>query len=745
MKDDLTQRHGDRHAAESQHDSHEHHAGQRRHAGHHQRAGQGEQPGHGANFGDDGHTGHGAHSGDGEHSAHGGHRGHADHGNHAGHGHGEHSAHGEHAGHTPEAFRDRFWISLLLALPVLYFDPHLQEWFGYSAPVFTGSRWLQPLLGTALFVYGGGVFLRGALSELRARRPGMMTLIGLAITVAFAYSLAVSLGLEGMALYWELATLILVMLLGHWIEMASVQGASRALEQLASLIPSTAHRLESGRSSEVPVADLKTGDLILIRPGEQVPADGRVTEGRSSVNEAFLTGESRPQTKIQGEEVVAGSVNLDGALTVEVTRTGERTTLNQIQRLVAEAQGSRSRFQSLADRAAAWLTYIAVGAGTLTLIGWLLAGFDFGFALTRTVTVLVMACPHALGLAIPLVIVNATSMSARNGILVRNREAFERARDLRVVAFDKTGTLTEGKFGVSRIYAEVEDEEALRLAAALESRSEHPLGLAIVDEAQRRGVSAPAVVDFGVEAGSGVTGTIAGRHYRVGRPEWAEELGLPLSNELRRGLAEAEGRGESVIALADEERVVALFSLADRIRESARRAVERLQSLGVEPVMITGDARAVAAAVAEDLGIDRYYARVLPGEKARLVAELAREGRVAFVGDGINDAPALLEANLGIAVGAGTNVAIESADLVLIENDPLDVVRALSLSRASYAKMIQNLFWATGYNAVALPLAAGVAYAWGVLLSPAVGAIFMSASTVIVAVNAMLLRRQRVD
>ncbi|MEX2534177.1 MAG: copper-translocating P-type ATPase [Trueperaceae bacterium] len=661
-------------------------------------------------------------------------------------GHGSHVDHDKHAGHSPAMFRDRFWLSLLLALPILYFDPHFQEWFGYRAVQLPGDSWIQPLLGIALFIYGGGVFMQGAWRELRARQPGMMTLIGLAISVAFAYSLAVSLGLAGMALYWELATLILVMLLGHWIELASVQGAGRALEHLASLVPSTAWRLTGNRTEEVPVGLLKLGDAILVRPGEQIPADGHVTDGASSVNEAFLTGESKPLSKREGDEVVAGSVNGEGALTVAVSRVGEQTTLSQIQRLVGEAQESRSRFQGLADRAAAWLTYIAVGAGAVTLLVWLLAGFGFDFALTRTVTVLVMACPHALGLAIPLVMVNATAMSARNGILVRNREAFERAKDLRIVAFDKTGTLTEGKFGVRGVYtSRVSEEEALRLAATLEARSEHPLALAVVEEAGRRGLEPQTVADFTVSAGKGVAGTIAGTSYRIGSPEWASELQLEMPGTLQEGLEEAEARGESVIALSDPERVLALFALADKIRASAREAIEKLRDLKIESVMITGDAEAVAATVARELGIERYHARVLPSQKAELIASLRREGGVAFVGDGINDAPALLEANLGVAIGAGTNVAIESADLVLIENDPLDVVRALRLSRATYGKMIQNLFWATGYNAVALPLAAGVAYAWGLVLSPAAGAVFMSASTVIVAVNAMLLRRARLN
>lgn len=658
-------------------------------------------------------------------------------------GHTGHESHDKHGGHSPEMFRNRFWLSFLLTLPILYFDAHFQEWFNYQAIQFPGALWVQPVLSIILYFYGGWPFLEGAWRELRGRQPGMMTLIAMAISVAFVYSLTVTFGLiEGMPLYWELATLILIMLLGHWIEMASVQGASRALEQLASLVPSVAHKLIGNRTEDVAVSELREGDRILIRPGEQIPADGLVTDGASSANEAFLTGESRPVPKAAGDEVVAGAVNGEGALTVEVRRTGEQTTLSQIQRLVEEAQRSRSRFQNLADRAAAWLTYLALGAGTLTLLAWLVLGFAPDFAITRMVTVMVIACPHALGLAIPLVIVNATAMSAKNGILVRNREAFERARNLKIVAFDKTGTLTEGKFGVREIYSsEFSEGEALRLATALEARSEHPLAKAVVEEAESRNLDVPPVSDFKVVAGKGVEGVVEGKAYRIGRPEWVSEQGLELPAELKRGLAEAEDRGESVIAMMDDRRVLALFALADKVRESARATVRALKDLGVQPVMITGDAEAVARTVASDIGIERFHARVLPQDKARIVAELKREGQTAFVGDGINDAPALLEADLGIAIGAGTNVAIESADLVLIEDDPLDVMRAVKLSKASYGKMIQNLLWATGYNVVALPLAAGVAYSWGLLLSPAVGAVLMSVSTVIVAVNAVLLRR----
>jgi len=657
-------------------------------------------------------------------------------------GHAAHAAHADHAGHSPEAFRGRFWVSLLLTLPVLYLSEQLQAWFGYRAVSFPGSGWVNPLLGTALFLYGGLVFLRGARAELAARRPGMMTLVSLAITVAYAYSMAVAFGAPGMPFFWELGTLVVIMLLGHWLETASVQGASRALADLASLVPHVAHRVENGAVEDVPVAGLRHGDHVLVRPGEQLPADGRVVEGRSSVNVAFLTGESRPVPKAAGDEVLAGAVNGEGALTVAVARTGGETTLSQVQRLVEEAQASRGRFQRLADRAAGWLFYVALGAGALTFVAWLLAAGEPQQAIARAVTVLVIACPHALGLAIPLVTVNATAMSAANGILVRDREAFERARDIGIVAFDKTGTLTEGRFGVASVHAEgVGAREALALAAALETRSEHPLARAVVEEASARGLDLPRAEAFEVVAGMGVRGRVEGVTYGVGRPEWAQEQGLGFPEGLRRALAAAEGRGESAVVLVDEERVLALVGLADRVRPSAAATVRALRAAGVEPVMITGDAEAVAATVAAELGIERYHARVLPGDKAARVRELKRSAPTAFVGDGINDAPALLEADLGIAIGAGTNVAIESADLVLVENDPADVLRALRLSRATYRKMLQNLAWATGYNAVAIPLAAGVLAWTGFVLSPAAGAVLMSLSTVVVALNAVALRR----
>ncbi len=672
------------------------------------------------------------------------------HGNQGGHGkqpsHDQHGAHDKHAGHSPDIFKRRFFICLALTLPVLYFAPMFQHWFNYQALQFPGVTWVTPILSTIIYFYGGWVFLRGAWYELRSK-IGMMTLIALAITVAYVYSVAVSLGLPGDSFYWELATLVDIMLLGHWIEMASVQGASRALEHLANLVPSIAHKQVDGRIQDVPVSSLTEGDQILIRPGEQVPIDGEVIDGNSSVNEAFLTGESRPVVKKANDEVVAGAVNGEGALTITVTRTGDKTTLSQIMRLVEEAQASKSQYQTLADQLAYWLTLIAIAVATLTFVLWLSIGTGgLTFAINRAVTVLVIACPHALGLAIPLVIVNATAMSAKNGILVRNREAFERARGIQRIAFDKTGTLTEGRFGVQRIYADGIDElQALLIAASLESLSEHPLGQSIVQEANNRKMQLAKTNDFKAVPGQGVEGIVNGQRYRVGRPEWVEELKLRFPSTLQRALQESESRGESAIVLLNDQQVLALFGLADQVRERAKQAIQRLHEMEVETVMITGDAEAVAKTVATELNIDRYYARVLPQDKAALIRRLKAEKPTAFVGDGINDAPALFEADLGLAIGAGTNVAIESADLVLVKSDPLDATYALKLAKATYNKMTQNLFWATGYNVLGIPLAAGIAAPFGILLSPAVGAVFMSVSTVVVSINAMLLRRLRLD
>ena len=676
---------------------------------------------------------------------------HDSHGNHSGHGkqpnHAQHAGHDKHAGHSPEIFKRRFFVCLVLTLPVLYFEPMFQDWFNYQAIQFSGANWVIPIFSTIIYFYGGWVFLKGAYYELQSK-IGMMTLVALAITVAFVYSVAVTLGLAGDSFYWELATLVDIMLLGHWIEMASVLGASNALQELAKLVPSVAHKQQAnGQIEDVQVSALVEGDQILIRPGEQVPIDGEIVEGTSNVNEAFLTGESRPVVKKANDEAIAGAVNGEGALTIKVTRTGDKTTLSQIMRLVEEAQASKSKFQTLADRLAYWLTYIAIGVATLTFIIWLSVKPDnLAFAINRAVTVLVIACPHALGLAIPLVLVNATAMSAKNGILVRNREAFERAKDVKTIAFDKTGTLTTGLFGVRRIYTDgIDEPQALVLTASLESLSEHPLGQSIVLEANNRQSQLKKANDFKAVPGQGVEGMVDGQLYRVGRPEWVQELKLQFPPALQKALQESESRGESAIVLMDDRQVLALFGLADQVRESAREAVVKLQEMDVQVVMITGDAEAVAKTVAEDLHIDRYYARVLPQDKAALIHRLKAEKPTAFVGDGINDAPALTESDLGLAIGAGTNVAIESADLILVKSDPLDATYALKLAKATYNKMTQNLLWATGYNVIAIPLAAGIGVQFGVLLTPAIGAILMSVSTVVVCINAMLLRRVRLS
>ncbi len=662
--------------------------------------------------------------------------------NHA-HQHDNHQEHDDHSHHSPEHFKRLFWINLILTLPVVYFAEHFQAWFGYQAVSFPGSQWVSPVLSTIIYFYGGKIFLAGAFQELKEKQPGMMTLIGLAISVAFFYSLAVTLGFPGKPFYWELATLIVIMLLGHWLEMASVQRASKALEDLAKLVPSQAHRLkDNGDTEDVSVDALKTGDQILIRPGEQVPADGEVVDGNSTMNEAFLTGESKPVSKSPGDEVVSGAVNQDGALKVRITRTGDETTINQMMRMVKEAQESRSGYQVLADKAAFWLTIIAITVGTLTFAAWLFLGQAVVFAITRSVTVLVITCPHALGLAVPLVIVSATALAANNGILVRNREAFERARNITVVAFDKTGTLTEGTFKVQRVATDgIEEDQALRVAASLEASSEHSLGLAIVEQASEQGMQWPEVKNFEVISGKGVKGDVDGKPYWVGSSNWMQEQGRTLGDDLKAYLNEAEEQGQSVIALADADKVLALFALADQIRESSKKAIQILHENHIRVVMITGDAEGVAKSVAGQLKIDEYFARVLPDQKSEKIKALKSEGAVSFVGDGINDAPALLEADLGIAIGAGTNVALESADLILAKSDPLDVSKIFVLAEKTYGKMIQNLWLAAGYNIVAIPLAAGVAYAWGILLSPAMGALLMSLSTVVVTINAMLLRR----
>jgi P-type Cu2+ transporter len=683
---------------------------------------------------------------------HGGHDAHADggHGGHAHHGHGDHGGtghggHDAHEGHSPGMFRDRFWLSLVLTLPVVFWSSHIQMLLGYEAPAFPRSDWIGPVLGTVVFLYGGLVFLKGALGELRARLPGMMTLISLAISVAFLFSWTVELGLlDADPIWWELATLVTVMLLGHWIEMRSIQRAQGALGELAKLLPDRATRVTDDGTEEVPVPELREGDLVLVRPGESVPVDGVVRKGSSDVNEAMITGESRPVKKEEGDEVVAGTINGEGSLRVEVTGTGDETKLSGIMRLVSEAQKSKSRAQHLADRAARLLTGVALAAAVVTFGAWQLAGAELDFSVIRVVTVLVIACPHALGLAVPLVVAISTSLGAGAGLLVRDRRGLEEARHVDTVVFDKTGTLTLGEFRVVEVaVAEGTDEdEALRIAAAVESESEHPIARGIVKTAEERGLDVPRSDGFKAITGKGVGATVEGTLYRMGGPALLEAEEARVPEAVRKAGEAAADRGQAAIHLLRDGEALAVFAVADKVRDESLGAVEALRQRGVQVVMLTGDSEAVARAVAEELGIDRVYARVLPEDKASKVEELQAEGRtVAMVGDGVNDAPALATADIGIAIGAGTDVAVESGHIVLVRSDPRDIPRILTLSRATYRKMVQNLWWAAGYNIFAIPLAAGALATWGVLLTPALGALLMSASTVIVALNAQLLRR----
>lgn len=658
---------------------------------------------------------------------------------------GGHAAHADHTGHE-EMFRRRFWVCLLLSIPVLLYSPMLQEWFGFTMPAFPGSEWIAPLFAVIIFVYGGLPFLDMARPELQNRQPGMMMLISLAITVAFVYSVAALFLPDSESFFWELVTLIDIMLLGHWIEMRSVRQASGALNELAKLLPDTAERVTAdGRVETVPVSRLQNGDVTLVRPGASIPADGTVEQGESDVSEAMITGESRPVGKGPGDPVIAGTINGAGSLRVRVTATGEQTALAGIMRLVQEAQQSKSRTQVLADKAAGWLFYIALAVAAMTAVAWTIAiGFDVE-VVARVATVLVMACPHALGLAIPLVVAITTSLGAQNGILVRDRLALEQAREINTVIFDKTGTLTKGAFGVvAMATAEGWDEaQALALAAAVEGDSEHTIAQAIRRTAEERNLEQPAVSNFEAIQGRGARAIMGEHTLHVGGPRMLEMLELTLPPLLAQFEEAASGKGQSVVHLIQDDQVAASFALADVIRPESREAIGRLHEMGVEVAMLTGDSEAVAKAVSAELGIDQYFAEVLPEHKEQKVAQLQKQGRrVAMVGDGVNDAPALTRADVGIAIGSGTDVAIESAGIILVRSNPLDVVQIIALSRASYRKMIENLLWATGYNVVALPLAAGILAPFGILLSPAVGAVLMSLSTIVVAINAQLLRRQ---
>ena len=683
-------------------------------------------------------------SASGEQGAEGEHGGHGGHGGDGGSCHGGGGGHDHHAHHAQMVadFRRRFWISTILTLPVLILAPLIQSFLGLEETLaFPGDSYAQWALATIIFVYGGWPFLKGLVDELRQKNPGMMTLIGLAVTVAYVYSSAVVFGLEGKVFFWELATLIDVMLLGHWIEMKSVMGASKALESLVQLMPAEAHRVtESGETEDVQVSDLAPGDKVVVKPGEKVPIDGEIVEGRTSVNESMLTGESKPVEKAEGDEAIGGAVNGEAAFTMEVQKTGDQTYLAQVIEMVRKAQESRSKTQDIANRAAFWLTVIALSAGGITLAVWLILGAAFDYSLERMVTVMVITCPHALGLAVPLVVAVSTAKSAAAGLLIRDRSAFERARHVNAILFDKTGTLTEGRFGVSDVIPlnDQDENELLALAASLESQSEHPIAQGIVDGAKERDIDVSTPKEFKAIPGKGAQGKVDGRTIKVVSPGYLKENNLEADDDRIRQAAE---QGKTVVYVLDGEKVLGAVGLADIIRPESREALKRLKEMGIQTMMITGDAEAVAKWVADELGLDDYFAEVLPDKKADKVKEVQERGFVvAMTGDGVNDAPALTQADVGIAIGAGTDVAIESADIVLVKSDPRDATAIMELARATYRKMVQNLFWATGYNVIAIPLAAGVLYPLGVILSPAAGAALMALSTVIVAINARFLR-----
>jgi Cu2+-exporting ATPase len=669
--------------------------------------------------------------------------GHDDHGSHThDDAHGKNDTHGEHDDHHAHMLRDfrrRFFISLALTLPILFLAPMIREFIGLDSLQFTGDRLVLFALSTLVFLYGGWPFLTGWFDEMREKNPGMMTLIGLAVTVAWGYSSAVAFGLAGRTFFWELATLIDIMLLGHWIEMRSVMGASRALEELVKLMPAEAHRLdENGDAEDVRIDQLEKNDLVLVKPGEKMPGDGVVVEGNSAADESMITGESMPVEKSKDDQVIGGSVNGEASLKVRIEKTGEDSYLSQVVDLVRNAQQSRSRAQGLADRAARWLTGIAISAGLITLFAWWFgAGSSFVFSLERMVTVMVITCPHALGLAVPLVVAVSTSLSARNGLLLRDRNGFERARNVSVVLFDKTGTLTEGSFGVTDVIVfddELDKDAILRMAAAVERESEHPIARSIVEAAK----DIPAVKEFTSIPGKGAKGIVDGQEILAVSRSYVEEENIDYDAN---SISDAADAGKTLVFVVADGRAKGMVALADRIREESREALQKLRDMGIESRIVTGDNENVARWVAEQLGIDTYYAGVLPDKKAEIVEKVREEGHVvAMTGDGVNDAPALATADVGIAIGSGTDVAAETADVVLVNSSPLDVERVIALSKATYRKMLQNLAWATGYNVIAIPLAAG-ALAWtGILLSPAVGAVLMSLSTVVVAINARFLK-----
>jgi len=651
----------------------------------------------------------------------------------------------KHAGHHTEDFLRKFWVVLVLTVPILMYSEIFAMAFAWQPAQFVGQEYAMLALGSLIFFYGGSVFLLGAYRELRAFLPGMMTLIALAITSAYAFSVFAVLTGNPHTLFWELSTLIAIMLLGHWIEMKAVRGAQGSLKELAKLLPDTAEVVREGTTQTISIAELRAFDLVLVRPGAKVPADGVIVEGRSELNESILTGESKLISKGVGAEVIAGSINGDGSLTVEVKKIGAETFLFGVMRLVLEAEVSKSRLQILSDRAALYLTAVAVVAGTATFVTWILANAGIVFATERLVAVLVITCPHALGLAVPLVASISTTMAARNGFLVRKRIALESARTIDVVLFDKTGTLTTGAFGVHAIIPtpSFTEQDVLQKGAGLDQGSEHPLAKAIVAEAHKRGLALGAMKNFERVAGKGARGDVGEETVLVGNEEFMKEVSILIPEEIISKTRPLESEGKTIIFVATSGKLVGALALADTIREESREAIQALREMGIRTAMITGDSPEVAKWVAKELRIDEYFAQVLPGEKSEKVKILQAKGhKVAMVGDGVNDAPALTQADLGIAIGAGTNVAIESAGIILVKNDPRDIPKIIRLSQLTYRKMVQNLFWATGYNILALPLAAGVLASRGIILEPAMAAVFMSASTVIVAINALFLRRK---
>lgn len=656
----------------------------------------------------------------------------------------EHGGHDKHAGHSTAMFLRKFWVSLILTIPVVLYADVLKTIFKWSLPEFPGMEYMPLVLGSIVFFYGGWVFLSGAVREIQGKLPGMMTLIGIAISAAYIWSVyAVFADVE--TLFWELTTLITIMLLGHWIEMRAVSGAQGALKELSKLLPDTAEVIRDGKTEVIALSELRENDIVLVKPGTKIPADGTIIEGDSDVNESMMTGESKPVSKKEGDMVIAGAINGDGALKVRVANIGEKTFLAGVMRLVAEAQASKSRLQILSDRAAFYLTIVAVGGGIITLVAWLLAGAEVGFAVARLVAVLVIACPHALGLAVPLVASISTTKAAHNGFLVKQRLALEAARTIDTVLFDKTGTLTKGEFGVVDMWSTSGNttDESLTLAASLDALSEHPIAKAVVAKAKELGLTLREPKKFEALKGKGVKALVEEKEVMVGGPTLLESMGITVPSELGKKVDEAGKKGQTVVFTIRDKTLLGAIAMADIIREESREAILKLKEIGVRTAMITGDSEDVAKWVSEELGIDEYFARVLPHQKSEKVKELqTRNMKVAMVGDGINDAPALTQADLGIAIGAGTNVAIESAGIILVRNDPRDIVKIIKLSQMTYSKMIQNLWWAAGYNIFALPLAAGALAFKGILLEPAFAAVLMSASTVIVAFNAVLLKRR---